>query len=199
MLRVVSMDKMHVELGRQHSRMMSSTCSSTKYTTLGAGVHWRLHRALSFFKRSRKLGNSSSWAFFLDRWRALITCLLSLGKSADHSQSSMPSTSSEISRKIHEGPFHPDVSLGSLAFVDGAVGMNCFPERGCLWRIIRCSSAKVNCINPKGNSSPSRYDWSHCTYDAQRHFSPCTLLSEAVVFPLSFLWRNDFWLHNHHL
>ena len=82
------MDKMHPELGRQHSCMVSTTCSSMKYTTLGAGVHWRLCRALLFFEGSSKLGNSSSQAFC---W----------------------------------------------AFVDGAVGMNCFPEQGCLWGTYR--------------------------------------------------------------
>ena len=132
MLNVVSMDRMLVESAEQQSRTMSSICSSIQNTTLGDGVHWRLRTLTSSFASSSKLANSSSRSLLVTLWRAFFTCLLSLGNSAASSQSSTPPTFMEVSSKILEGPLRPAASSTSVAFVDGAVGTNFFPDQGCL-------------------------------------------------------------------
>ena len=132
MLKVVSMDRMLVESIEQQSCMTSSICSSVQNTTLGDGVHWRLRMLTSSFASCSKLEKSSSCSLLVILWHAFFTYLLSLGNSMASSQSITPPTFIEVLSKILEGPLHPVASSTSIAFVDGAVGRNFLPDRGCL-------------------------------------------------------------------
>ena len=132
MLKVVSMDRMLVESIEEQSCMTSSICSSVQNTTLGDGVHWRLRTLTSSFASCSKLEKSSSYFYWLFSGMHFFTYLLSLGNSMASSQSITPPTFIEVLSKILKGPLHQVASSTSMAFVDGAVGMNFLPDRGCL-------------------------------------------------------------------
>ena len=119
---------------------MYFTCSSRKKTTLGDGFHCRLCTELSSLERSSKLANSSVSLLALPLCRAFWTCLWSLGMSADCSQCSIPPIPCKTSSKILEGPLRPDTAWQSFLIVDRAVGINAFPDREFLCRLIWCSS-----------------------------------------------------------
>ena len=126
------MDRMLVESLEQQSCTTSSICSSIQNTTLGDSIHWRLRTLTFSFASCSKLEKSSSCPLLVIIWRAFFIYLLSLGNSMASSQSITPPAFIEVLSKILEGPLHPLASSTSMAFVDGAVGMNFLPDRGCL-------------------------------------------------------------------